>query len=100
MDCIQVHGPVFEYRGFPRARELYEELAKLRDEGLCRWIGLTGHNGFETMFGLIDTGLYDQLLVAYGYFPKDMDMILSPANLAWRERCLDRAARWAWGSLR
>jgi aryl-alcohol dehydrogenase-like predicted oxidoreductase len=91
VDCIQVHGPVFEYRGSQRASELYEELAKLRDEKLCRWIGLTGHNAFETMFGLIDTGLYDQLLVAYGYFPKGMDMILSPANLAWRERCLDRA---------
>jgi aryl-alcohol dehydrogenase-like predicted oxidoreductase len=91
VDCIQVHGPVFEYCGFQRARELYEELVKLREEKLCRWIGLTGHTAFETMFRLIDTGLYDQLLVAYGYFPKGMDTILSPASLAWRERCLDRA---------
>ena len=91
VDCIQVHGPVFEYCGFQRARELCEELVKLREEKLCRWIGLTGHNAFETMFRLIDTGLYDQLLIAYGYFPKGMDTLLSPANLAWRERCLDRA---------
>lgn len=91
VDCIQVHGPVFEYCGFQRASELYEELVGLREEGLCRSIGLTGHNDFETMFQLIDTGLYDQLLIAYGYFPKGMDTILSPANLAWRERCLDRA---------
>jgi len=91
VDCIQIHGPVFEYCGFQRARELYEELVKLREEKLCRSIGLTGHNAFETMFRLIDTGLYDQLLVAYGYFPKGMDTILSSASLAWRERCLDRA---------
>jgi uncharacterized protein len=91
VDCIQVHGPVFEYCGFQRARELYEELVKLREEKLCHSIGLTGHNAFETMFRLIDTGLFDQLLVAYGYFPKGMDTILSPASLAWRERCLDRA---------
>ncbi len=91
VDCIQVHGPVFEYCGFQRAKELYEELVKLREEKLCRSIGLTGHNAFETMFRLLDTGMYDQLLIAYGYFPKGMDLILSPASLVWRERCLDRA---------
>lgn len=91
VDCIQVHGPVFEYCGAQRARELTDELVKLRDEKLCRWIGLTGHTAFEPMFRLIDSGRYDQLLVAYGYFPKGMDTILSPASLAWRERCLDRA---------
>lgn len=91
VDCIQLHGPVFEYSGYKRAMELYEELARLRDEKLCRSIGLTGHNTFETMHRLIDSDLFDQLLIAYGYFPKGMDLILSPASLTWRERCLDRA---------
>jgi aryl-alcohol dehydrogenase-like predicted oxidoreductase len=91
VDCIQVHGPAFEYNGQKRAEELQEELVKLRDEKICRFIGLTGHNHFETMFRLIDSGRFDQLLVAYGYFPKGMDTLLSQANLQWRERCLSRA---------
>jgi aryl-alcohol dehydrogenase-like predicted oxidoreductase len=91
VDCIQVHGPAFEYNGQKRAEELQEELVKLRDEKLCRYIGLTGHNHFETMFRLIDSGRFDQLLIAFGYFPKGMDTILSHANLHWRDRCLSRA---------
>lgn len=91
VDCIQVHGPAFEYNGQKRAEELQEEVVKLREEGLCRYVGLTGHNHFETMFRLIDSGRFDQLLVAWGYFPKGMDTILSHSNLQWRERCLSRA---------
>jgi predicted aldo/keto reductase-like oxidoreductase len=86
-----VHGPAFEYCGQKRAEELQEELVKLRDEKLCRFIGLTGHNQFEVMFRLIDSARFDQLLIAYGYFPKGMDTILSHSNLQWRERCLSRA---------
>jgi aryl-alcohol dehydrogenase-like predicted oxidoreductase len=91
VDCIQVHGPAFEYNGQKRAEELQEELVKLREEKLCRFIGLTGHSHFETMFRLIDSGRYDQLLIAFSYFPKGMDTILSHANLHWRDRCLSRA---------
>jgi aryl-alcohol dehydrogenase-like predicted oxidoreductase len=91
VDCIQVHGPAFEYNGQKRAEELQEELVKLREEKLCRFIGLTGHNRFDVMFRLIDSGRFDQLLIAYGYFPKGMDTILSHSNLQWRERCLSRA---------
>ena len=91
VDCIQVHGPAFEYNGQKRAEELQEELVKLREEKLCRFIGLTGHNRFDVMFRLVDSGRFDQLLVGYGYFPKGMDTILSHANLQYRERCLSRA---------
>lgn len=91
VDCIQVHGPAFEYNGQKRAEELQEELVKLRDEKVCRYIGLTGHTRFDLMFRLIDSGRFDQILIAYGYFPKGMDTILSHANLHWRERCLSRA---------
>ncbi len=91
VDCVQIHGPVFEYLGVERAREIYEELAKLREEKLFRYLGVTAHNAFEAMYTLIDSGLADQALIGYGYFPKGMDTILSHANLAWRERCLSRA---------
>jgi aryl-alcohol dehydrogenase-like predicted oxidoreductase len=91
VDCVQVHGPAFEYDGQKRAEELHEELVKLREEKLLRFIGLTGHTKYDIMFRLIDSGRYDQLLIGYGYFPKGMDTILSHANLEWRERCLSRA---------
>jgi aryl-alcohol dehydrogenase-like predicted oxidoreductase len=91
VDCVQIHGPAFEYKGLQRAKELHGELAKLRGAKLFRYIGVTAHNAFEPMYRLIDTGLFDQALIAYGYFPKGMDTILSHANLHWRERCLNRA---------
>lgn len=99
LDAIQVHGPVFEYLGYDRAIEIYEELVKLREEKLFRFIGLTGHTAFETMYKLIDTGHFDQVLLANGYFPKGMDTILSHANLQWRELCLARARELGMGIL-
>jgi aryl-alcohol dehydrogenase-like predicted oxidoreductase len=99
LDCLQIHGPAFEYLGYDRAIGIYEEVAKLRQEKLCRFIGVTGHTAFETMFRLIDTKLFDQVLLAYGYFPKGMDTILSHANLQWRELCLARARELGMGIL-
>ena len=99
VDCAQLHGPVFEYMGHDAAMRIYEELAKLRDEKLTRFIGVTGHNDFKTMYRLIDTGAFDQALIAYGYFPKGMDTILSHANLQWREMCLNRAQELGMGVL-
>ena len=90
-DCLQLHGPVYEYAGLVRAREIERELIRLREEKLFRFLGVTGHTAFESMYRLIDTGIYDQALIAYGYFPKGMDTVLSHANLEWRERCLNRA---------
>lgn len=99
LDCIQLHGPVFEYLGYDRAMEIYEELAKLREERTVRFIGVTGHTAFELMYKLIDTSLFDQVLMAYGYFPKGMNTMLSPTNLEWRERCRARARELGMGIL-
>jgi aryl-alcohol dehydrogenase-like predicted oxidoreductase len=99
LDCIQVHGPLYEYLGYDRAMEVYEELAKLREEKVVRFIGVTGHNAFGLMHKLIDTKLFDQALMAYGYFPKGMDTILSNSNLQWRELCLARARELGMGVL-
>jgi aryl-alcohol dehydrogenase-like predicted oxidoreductase len=99
LDCVQIHGPVIEYAGHDLAMGLYEELAKLREEKLFRFIGLTAHNVFERTYKLIDTGLFDQALIAYGYFPKGMNTILSHANLEWRQMCLSRARELGMGVL-
>ena len=99
LNCAQPHGPVFEYMGYDRSMQICEELVKLREEKLLRFIGLTGHTAFETMYKLIDTGLFDQALIAYGYFPKGMDTILSHANMEWRQMCLNRAREFGMGVL-
>jgi aryl-alcohol dehydrogenase-like predicted oxidoreductase len=91
LDCIQLHGPVFEYLGYDAGMLIYEEIAKLRSEKLFRFVGVTGHTAFEPMYKLIDTKLFDQVLLAYGYFPKGMNTMLSQANLQWRELCMARA---------
>ena len=99
LDCIQVHGPLYEYMGYDRAMEVYEELVKLREEKMVRFIGVTGHNAFKLMHQLINTKLFDQVLMAYGYFPKGMDTFLSLVQLQWRELCLARARELGMGVL-
>jgi predicted aldo/keto reductase-like oxidoreductase len=91
VDCMQIHSPAIERVGVKGGMAMYEEMAKLKDEGMIRFIGVTTHVAFETVYEMIDTGAFDQVLMALGYFNKGMDMMLSNANLEWREKCLARA---------
>lgn len=91
VDLAQVHSPAIEKVGFDGAMKLHAELLKLRDEKLLRFIGLTTHVAFETVYKMICTGGFDQVLLAYGYFNKGMDTLLSHRNLEWRELCLAAA---------
>jgi aryl-alcohol dehydrogenase-like predicted oxidoreductase len=91
IDVIQIHSPATERAGYDGAMRVYEQLAKLRDEKLVHYIGLTTHVVFETVHRLIDTGLFDQVLLARGYLNKGMDMMLSNANREWSHRCVARA---------
>jgi aryl-alcohol dehydrogenase-like predicted oxidoreductase len=91
VDLAQVHSPAIEKVGFEGGMKLHAELLKLRDEKMLRFIGLTTHVAFETVHKLICTGGFDQVLLAYGYFNKGMDTLLSYRNLEWRELCLAAA---------
>lgn len=91
VDCMQIHSPAIERVGAEGGMKIYEELAKLRDEGMIRFIGLTTHVAFEQVFKMIDTGVFDQVLLARGYVRKGMTMMLSNGNIEWRERCVARA---------
>jgi predicted aldo/keto reductase-like oxidoreductase len=88
IDCIQIHGQRLELE---EAMAVHAELVKLKDEGLVRFIGLTGHDHFDRMYAKIDTGAFDQVLLAYGYFRKGMGNIFTHEDLEWRELCLSRA---------
>ncbi len=92
LDLLQIHSPAIEKVGFEGGMKLHAELVKLRDEKLIRHIGLTTHVAFETVHKMIGTGGFDQVLLAYGYFNKGMDTLLSHRNLEWRELCLAKAA--------
>jgi predicted aldo/keto reductase-like oxidoreductase len=91
VDLAQIHSPAIEKVGFQGAMKLHAELVKLRDQKMCRFIGLTTHVAFETVHKMIATGGFDQVLLAYGYFNKGMDTLLSHRNLELREMCLARA---------
>jgi aryl-alcohol dehydrogenase-like predicted oxidoreductase len=92
LDLIQVHSPVIEKLGFEGGMKVHAELLKLRDQKMVRYIGLTTHVAFETVCKMIDTGGFDQVLLANGYFNRGMDTLLSHRNLQWRELCLAKAA--------
>ena len=91
VDLVQIHSPAIERVGWRDAMKLLGPLAKLRDEKLFRFIGLTTHVAFEDVYQMISTGGFDQVLLAYGYFNKGMDTLLSNRNLQYRNLCLARA---------
>jgi predicted aldo/keto reductase-like oxidoreductase len=93
IDCLQLHGPVYEHLGYDVAMTIVEEIQKLHDEGICRFVGLTGHGAFQIQHRLVQTGAFDQLLIAYGYFARAYDSTLSHASLAWRDLSLAEAHR-------
>jgi predicted aldo/keto reductase-like oxidoreductase len=92
IDLIQIHSPAIERVGFEGGMKLHAELLKLRDQKMCRFIGLTTHVAFENVYKMISTGGFDQVLMAYGYFRKGMDTLLSNRNLEFREMCLAKAS--------
>ena len=91
VETAQIHSPIIEAMGFKGAMKVHAELLKLRDEKMLRFIGLTTHVAFETAHQMIATGGFDQCLLAYGYFRKGMDTLLSNQNIEQRELCLAKA---------
>lgn len=91
LDCVQIHSPAIERVGAKEAMKIYEELEKMRGEGMIRFIGLTTHVAFEDVYEMIDTGAFDQVLLARGYIRKGMDTMLSNRKIEWSNRCMARA---------
>jgi len=92
VDCVQIHSPAIERVGFAGGMKIHAELVKLRDEKMLRFIGLTTHVAFEDVLKMIETGGFDQVLLAYGYFRRGMDTILSNPKVEYRDMCLAKAA--------
>ena len=88
---MQIHSPAIEMVGYDGGMRIYEQLEKLREEGMIHFIGLTTHVAFETVYQMLDSGNFDQVLLARGYIHKGMDMRLSNQNREWSHRCVARA---------
>lgn len=97
IDAMQIHGPVIERLGYDGCMPMFEQMAKLREEGLVRFIGITGHSKFEEMYKLIDRGSFDTVLIEYGYFHKGYNTRHTPESVAMRNKCVDRAAELGMG---
>jgi predicted aldo/keto reductase-like oxidoreductase len=69
----------------------HAELVKLRDEGLIRHIGMSGHSRFEKMHRLISTGAFDMVLIEFGYFKRGYNTQHSNTQAEWRELCVAKA---------
>lgn len=91
VDSMQIHGPIIERIGYDGCMPLFEELAKLRDEGLIRFIGITGHSRFEEMYKLIASGNFDTVLIEFGYFKKGYNTRHSDVSVEWRDACVSKA---------
>lgn len=92
VDTMQIHGPVWERNRYDGTMPIYEELVKLRDEGMFKYIGLTGHSAFEEMYKGIATGGFDTLLIESGYVRKGFNTQHSNTSYEWRELCKAKAA--------
>lgn len=97
VDSMQLHGPVIERHGFEGCMKIHEELVKLREEGLVRFIGLTGHNQYQEMHKLIATGGFDTLLMQLGYFNKGYNTRHSNSQIEWRNNCTAKASELGMG---
>jgi len=91
IDLIQIHGIAIDAVGVDVAMQIHQELVKLRDENICRMIGVSTHIAFKEIHEMISTGGFDHVMLAYGYFNKGMDTMLSAGNLEYRELCLSKA---------
>lgn len=92
LDLIQVHGTIgIEQMSFEEAMKVHGELVKLRDEGVVRFIGLTGHDYYDKVYRMIETGGFDTTLLGYGYIRYGEHKVYTHSMLEFREMCLSKA---------
>ena len=97
VDCAKLHNVGLSAYNMPtdairdRYMPVIDELETMRDEGKIVNIGLSTHINFEAAYKLIDSGRFDEVLLARSYFPTGMREILWQRNLQWRDLAVGRA---------
>ncbi len=92
LDLIQIHGtPGLEQMSVKRAMQIHKELVKLRDERIVRMIGFTAHSYFDKALAMINSGGFQQCMLAYGYLSRGDVQLHSPRMQKLRDTCLSQA---------
>ena len=92
LDAILIHGtPGLEQMTVEQAMKVHAELAKLRDEGIAKFLGFSAHSYFDKALALIASGGFDQCMLSCGYFPRGYNQIFSARMLELRNACLAKA---------
>jgi len=98
LDAILIHGtPGLEQMTVAQAMRIHDELVKLRDEKISRFIGFSAHSYFDKALALINSGSFDQCMLSYGYFARGHNQILSQRMIAMRDACVAGAHRFGMG---
>jgi predicted aldo/keto reductase-like oxidoreductase len=92
LDIILIHGtPGLEQMSVEQALKVHAELAKLRDEKVARFVGLSAHGYFDKALALIGSGGFDVCMLSYGYIPRGYDQIWTAHLTTLRDACLAKA---------
>jgi len=92
LDAILIHGtPGIEQMTVEQAMKIHDELVKLRNEHIVRFIGFSAHSYFDKVLALISSGGFDQCMLSYGYLPRGHDQVLSARMVELRNACVAKA---------
>ncbi len=92
LDGLLIHGtPGLQQMSVKQAMEVRVELAKLRDEKICRFLGFSAHGYFDKALALIRSGGFELCMLSYGYIPRGYDQVYSPRMIELRNACLAEA---------
>jgi predicted aldo/keto reductase-like oxidoreductase len=94
LDAILIHGtPGLEQMSVERAMTIHNELVKLRDKGITKFIGFSAHSYFDKALALISSGGFDLCMLSYGYIPRGYNQIFSARMLELRNACMAEARK-------
>jgi predicted aldo/keto reductase-like oxidoreductase len=100
LDAVLIHGtPGLEQMSVEQAMKVRGELAKLRDEGILRFIGFSAHSYFDKALALTESGGFDLCMLSYGYIPRGYDQIWSARMTVLRDACVAKAHELGMGIL-
>jgi predicted aldo/keto reductase-like oxidoreductase len=92
LDILLIHGtPGLQQMTVEQAMKIHAELAKLRDERVTRFVGLSAHGYFDKALALIASGGFDLCMLSYGYLPRGYDQIWSARMTTLRDACVAKA---------
>ena len=92
IDAVLIHGtPGVQQMTVEQCMEVQGELAKARKKGVIRFVGFSAHGYFDKALALIESGGFDQCMLACGYLPRGHNQRFSPKSIALRDKCLTAA---------